>query len=121
RPQPAMPNPTTEPIMPRSPPPPANPNAVPTWQGLTMARLQAAKNYPSEARLNRHQGVAYLRIALNRNGDVTSAQIDRSSGFPALDAEALALAQRVTPLPPPPPELLGETIVLVIPVRFSLR
>ena len=86
-----------------------------------MARLQAAKNYPSEARLNRQQGVVHLRIALNRNGDVTSAQIDRGSGFPALDAEALALAQRVTPLPPPPPEMPGDTIVLIIPVRFSLR
>ena len=86
-----------------------------------MARLQQAKRYPSEARLNAQQGVSYLRIALDRGGNVLSGLLDRSSGFPSLDAEALALARRVTPLPAPPAEIAGNPVVMVIPVRFSLR
>ena len=115
----------------QSPPPQAAPapapgpvapsNAVPTWQGLLMTRLQQARRYPSDARLNSQQGVAYLRVTLNRAGEVLSANIERSSGFPSLDNETLALAQRASPLPAPPAEVTGNSVVLVIPVRFSLR
>ena len=86
-----------------------------------MARLQGAKRYPSEARLNQQQGVAYLRVVLNRAGAVVSAQLERSSGVASLDAEALALVPRAAPLPPPPPELPGNPVIMVIPVRFALR
>ncbi len=96
-------------------------NAVPAWQSVLMARLQAAKRYPSAARFDRQQGVAYVRVALNRDGGVLSAAIQRSSGFAALDDETLALVQRVSPMPAPPPELTGDPVVLVIPVHFSLR
>lgn len=86
-----------------------------------MARLQGAKRYPSEARLNQQQGVAYLRVVLNRAGAVVSAQLERSSGVASLDAEALALVPRAAPLPAPPPELPGNSVIMVIPVRFALR
>ena len=110
-------------------PPPAAPpdrpapssNAVPIWQSLLTARLQQAKRYPNDARVNSEQGVAYLRVALNRAGGVLSARIERSSGFASLDNETLALAQRASPLPPPPPEVPGDPVVLVIPVRFTLQ
>ncbi len=86
-----------------------------------MARLQAAKRYPGEARLNQQQGVAYVRISLSRAGAVLSASLDRGSGVASLDAEALALAARISPLPAPPPELPGNPVILSVPIRFNLR
>ncbi len=101
--------------------PPAPSNAVPTWQALLSARLQQAKRYPSEARFNHQQGVVHVRVGVGRDGGVRSAAIQKTSGYAALDEETLALMQRVSPLPPPPAEVPGDPVVLVIPVVFSLR
>jgi protein TonB len=96
-------------------------NAIPTWQGLLLSRLEQLKRYPSAAQFNRDQGVAYLRFAMDRQGRVLSASIDRSSGFALLDQETLALIHRAEPLPPPPPQVPGNPIVLTVPVRFFLK
>jgi protein TonB len=96
-------------------------NAVPTWQGLLLGRLEQFKRYPSTAQLRHQQGVAYLRFAMDRNGKVLSTNIDKSSGFDALDEETLALIHRAEPLPPPPPEVPGSPIELVVPVQFFLK
>jgi periplasmic protein TonB len=96
-------------------------NAVPTWQGLMLGRLQRFKRYPDAARLNREEGVAYLTFSMDRAGHVLSAAIARSSGSQALDSETLALVRRAEPLPAPPPEMPGDPVTLTVPVRFSLR
>ena len=44
----------------------------------------------------------------------------RSSGFAAIDAEALALVQRVQPFPPPPVEFIGP-VALTVPILFNIR
>ena len=46
--------------------------------------------------------------------------LDNQSGSSLLDAEAVAMIHRADPLPPPPPEIEGETIELIVPIRFSL-
>lgn len=97
-----------------------SPNAVPNWQGLLLARLEAAKHYPEEARMHRQQGITMLRFTMDRDGKVLSAKIEKSSGFDALDQEALALIQRAQPLPKPPPAVTGDTIELVVPIEFTL-
>jgi periplasmic protein TonB len=65
--------------------------------------------------------VVYLRFAMDRQGRVTSSQINKSSDFELLDDEVLALIQRAQPLPAPPPEVPGAVVDLVVPVAFSLR
>ncbi|HWB49287.1 MAG TPA: energy transducer TonB [Stellaceae bacterium] len=96
-------------------------NAMPTWQGLLLRRLEQFKRYPGAAQLRHEQGTAYLRFAMDRQGRVLSASIARSSGFAALDEETLALVHRAEPLPAPPPEVPGNPIELVVPVQFFLR
>lgn len=99
----------------------ASSRAVPTWQGELLARLQQAKRYPEDARLRREEGVAYLRIVISRDGLVEMAEVERSSGHAALDDEAAAMARRASPLPPPPVEVRGDPVMILVPVRFSLR
>ena len=96
-------------------------HAAVTWQGLLLARLQQAKRYPLSAQAHRQQGVTLLHFTMDREGRVLTANIQKSSGYDALDQESLALIQRAQPLPEPPAEVTGDPIELVVPVEFSLK
>lgn len=87
-----------------------------TWRSMIMALLNRHKRFPSGG----GQGTATVAFTIDRSGRVLSARLARSSGDSALDAEAVALARRVSPLPPPPAELgHGGSILLAVPVRFG--
>lgn len=96
-------------------------NAVPTWQSAVLARIEQFKRYPNLAEFRHQQGVVYLRFTMDRQGQVLSAQIAKSSGYDSLDDAALALIHRAEPLPPPPAEVPGETLALTVPVQYFLK
>lgn len=105
-------------------PPPANPRAASakvTYEGLLLAHLARNKRYPSQARSRRQQGLPYVRFVVTREGKVLSAKLERSSGYEALDEEALALFERAQPLPAFTPEMEDDTLEAVVPIQFSLR
>lgn len=102
-----------------APPPPGN--AKPTWEGQVLAALNKVRRYPREALFRKQQGVPYIRFLMDREGQVLSARLERSSGVASLDAEAVGLAKRAQPLPKPPASVEGDTIELVVPVEFFLR
>lgn len=103
------------------PPPQEASDARPTWQGRVLAALNKVKRYPREASFRRRQGVPIIRFVMDRSGRVLSASLERSSGVPALDGEALELPRRAQPLPKPPEDVPGATIELVVPVEFYMR
>ena len=96
-----------------------NSDAVPNWKTQLVAALERQKRYPSEARGD--HGTAQLTFNVDRHGGVHNARITRSSGSSVLDHEALALVQRAQPLPPPPPEVPGAQIPIVVPIRYNAR
>ncbi len=96
-----------------------NSDALPNWKTQLVAKLERAKRYPSEARGD--QGTAQLAFSVDREGGVHNARITHSSGSSALDHETLALVQRAAPLPPPPPEVQGAQIPIVVPIRYNAR
>lgn len=63
-------------------------------------------------------GRVVLRFAIDRDGRVVSLSVKSGSGVPELDEAALAMVRRAAPLPPPPPEVTGETVDLELPVIF---
>jgi protein TonB len=95
--------------------------AIDNWKSLLVSRLERSKRYPSDARGRGEQGVAYLSFTVDRSGGVHSARISRSSGSSSLDGETLALASRVSPLPPPPAEMGGGSIPISVPIRYNIR
>ena len=113
--------PTVAPAAPPAPAAAAPRNAVPTWSGLILGRLERFKRYPAGAQFRREQGVVYLRFSMDRRGKVVAASIDKSSGADALDQETLALIRRAEPLPPPPAEMTGDPVELVVPIQFFLK
>lgn len=91
------------------------------WQSRVLAHLERYRRYPFAAQRARVQGVAQLRFRVDRRGGVLAARIERSSGSAVLDDEAVAVVARAAPLPPPPAEMPGDAVELVVPVQFRLR
>jgi protein TonB len=98
-----------------------NPDALPNWKSQLVARLERYKRYPSEAQSRGEHGVAQLAFSVDRSGGVHHARIVRSSGSSLLDSATLALVERAAPLPPPPPEVPGAQIAIVVPIRYNIR
>lgn len=98
-----------------------NPNAVPRWKSALVRQLQRYKRYPAEAQARGVQGVAQLAFSVDRHGGVHRARIVRSSGSSLLDRATMQLIQRAQPLPPPPPEVRGAEIAIVVPISYNLR
>ncbi|MGE4430826.1 MAG: energy transducer TonB [Sphingobium sp.] len=106
---------------PAPPAPQVSSDARDTWEGRVLAALNKLRRYPRMAMVRRQQGVPYIRFVMDRDGKVLSSRLERSSGFPDLDREAVALPKRASPLPHPPDEKRGDTFELVVPVEFFLR
>lgn len=107
-----------------APPPQAAPqpsNAVPSFRDRLAAYLARYKRYPRAAQVRGEQGVALVAFVLDRQGGVSGAHIERSSGHALLDEEVLALLQRAAPLPPIPPEIAGARLTITVPIAFTLR
>jgi periplasmic protein TonB len=98
-----------------------NPHAVPNWKSALVARLERFKRYPAEAQSRGEHGVAQLAFNVDRSGGVHHAHITRSSGSSLLDRETIALAERASPMPSPPPEVAGAQIPIVVPIRYNTR
>jgi protein TonB len=91
------------------------------YETVLLRAINSALRYPMVARQRHQQGTVYVRFVMDRRGQVLSSQVERSSKFPALDEEGLALLARAQPLPAPPADVAGEQIQLVVPIVFSLR
>jgi protein TonB len=93
------------------------------WVSLLRQRLDRFKRYPAQALRQQAQGVVYLSLTLDRHGQVLSVALEKSSGTPTLDREALALPARATPLPASTDDIApGQApITLTLPIRFDLR
>lgn len=113
--------PATASPMPPAPSQPQGGGGQANWEGRVLAHLHRYKRYPRAAQFNRREGVPWVRIILDRQGRVLSSRLDKGSGVRSLDDEALALLERAQPLPPPPDNVRGERIELVVPIEFFLR
>ena len=85
------------------------------------AWLEKYKQYPRRARRRHQQGTAYLRFVIDRDGQVLSYEIERSSGYPLLDEEAERILRRAQPLPAMPEGLVLSRLELVVPVSFYMH
>lgn len=87
-----------------------------SWRGALMAHLNRHKRFPSGAT---GSGVVMVAFTIDRAGRVLSSGLVRSSGDPVLDADAVALPRRASPVPAPPPNFGGGAVTLAVPIKFS--
>jgi protein TonB len=50
---------------------------------------------------------------------LVSDKLLQSTGFPALDAEAVAMVHRAQPFPPPPPQAGDDKLKFIVPIIFA--
>jgi protein TonB len=98
-----------------------DPNAVLNWKSRLVAQIERHKHYPAEAQSRGEQGVAQVAFSVDRRGGVHGARVVHSAGSLMLDRDALAWVARAAPLPPPPPDVAGALIPIVVPLRYSVR
>lgn len=80
--------------------------------------LERQGAYPSTARRLGLEGLVEMLVRIDGSGVLFERRVLSTSGFPQLDDAALASADRLGALPPPPG---GRPIDIRIPVRFSVR
>lgn len=86
-----------------------------SWRASLMAHLNRYKRFPPGA----SPGSVSVSFTIDRSGGVRSASLARSSGNSALDAEAVAMVRRASPVPPPPAGVGGSSMAIAVPIRFS--
>lgn len=91
-----------------------------SWQAMVLSRLEQFKRYPRKAQFNHQEGIAIVRYTANRQGEILSVDLVRSSGFSELDEAAISAVRRASPIPPPPDEIKGSILELSTPIKFSL-
>lgn len=109
----------TAPIPAPLPPAPAAGRAASSWEGEILAQLNRLRRYPVASMRRGEQGTPFVRFVLDRRGKVLSAKLERSCGYSLLDREAVALAWRAQPFPPPPSDRTGDSFELIVPIEFT--
>ena len=94
---------------------------VKRWESALVAHIERFKRYPPEARAHDERGVARISFTIDQDGWVRASRIVQSSGYPALDAESLAMLNRAQPMPHPPAHLPSSELSFVVPIRFNIR
>ncbi|OPH38643.1 TonB family C-terminal domain [Moraxella equi] len=94
-----------------------------SWAAKVRVKIEKNLDYPEEALSKKWSGKPTLKITIDKTGRVLSASVAKSSGKSILDKEAIATAQRASPLPAPPDEIMrgASSRSFIIPVRFDLK
>lgn len=90
------------------------PKVMSSWRAALATHLNQHKRYPGSG-----AGTSTIAFSIDRSGKVLSARLLTSSGNAGLDAEAVAMARRASPLPKPPAGVGSDNLNLTVPVRFS--
>jgi len=92
-----------------------------SFESRVLSHINRFKQYPPSARKAHIEGVVMLHFVMDAGGHVTEADIQKSSGRPVLDNEALAMIQRAQPLPALPADFPTRTLNAVVSIEFSLN
>ena len=66
------------------------------------------------------EGKVVVAVRVARDGRVLEVEVRQSSGRAPLDDAEVHAVWRASPLPPPPPELVGNPVTLVMPITYMM-
>ncbi len=106
----------TPPPAPVRPSPPSPPDVSSTFRDEVNGAVQAAMRYPYAAKMAHIQGKTQVSFTyLDRQA--SNPKVVTSSGYDMLDHAAIEAVESAS-YPPPPPDLAGKSLKIVIWVRF---
>ncbi|MBI5376529.1 MAG: energy transducer TonB [Candidatus Schekmanbacteria bacterium] len=95
-----------------------------TYEGylaLCLKIIEKNKRYPQAALARQMEGKVKAQIYLNSNGSVANVSVLATSGWDALDSEALECIKRASPFPPPPEGILNNGMALLsVTIEFQI-
>ena len=87
---------------------------------LLRRRIKSLQVYPSLPKKEGWEGVVVVKTTIDSDGSLVDAVVTKSSGYGALDEDALKLMHRVCPIHLP--QDLGKSHIAVsIPIRYRLE
>lgn len=78
------------------------------------------KKYPPEAIGRKQQGSVEIGFTIARDGTVSEARIEKSSGSPILDRATIEMLNRASPVPPLPDSFKGNRARIRFPIDYKL-
>jgi protein TonB len=96
-------------------------NAKNQYGSLLSREVARHKQYPKIAQMRGWQGEVELDLQIDGSGNLVSSKVRTSSGFEALDKQALEMVKKAAPFPLPPEALRAKTFNVIIPVSFKLE
>lgn len=94
--------------------------ALRAYKRLLFSTIDKNKFVPRAARRARLQGTVYLLVKFDKNGEIITVKVRKSSGHKALDEGAIQTIRSLKKLPAPPQELGWNTKSLTIPIRYKI-
>jgi protein TonB len=113
--------PPPEPVKPVGPTPQAIDNDRDLYSNLLTREIAKHKQYPKIAQMRGWQGTVKVELQIDNNGNLVASSINKSSGFEALDNQALVMVKKASPLPLPPESLRNRQFNILVPVTFRLE
>lgn len=93
-----------------------------SWAKALISHLgKNRRGYPVAASRAGQQGEVQVAFKIDRQGQVLSVRVVKSSKSAPLDDEALAMVRRAAPLPVPPDEVGGDSFEFVMPIQFTIK
>lgn len=86
---------------------------------LLRRRIVSLQAYPHLARMQGWEGVVVVKTTIDSNGDLLDAVVTKSSGYGALDEDAVRLMHRVCPVHLTR-DLGKSRIAVMVPIRYRL-
>lgn len=83
------------------------------YGGMLDAAVRQNYSLPEVYNLKGANMKVFVNIAVNDSGQLAELSVKQSSGDPVFDELTLQAVRASVPLPKPPPDLIGQTIVLV--------
>lgn len=117
-------------VAPVAPPEPPKPtvnqadvdNAKNQYGNLLSREVAKHKQYPKIAQMRGWQGDVELDLQIDgSSGNLIASKVRSTSGFEALDKQALEMVKKAAPFPLPPEALRAKTFNVIIPVSFKLE
>src|SRR5262249_22283617 len=97
---------------------PQNSSALATWRSQIVAAIERNKHYPETSARRGKRGFTRVFCSRGRQGRVMDSRVALSGGAGALEGGARALSGGAQLFPPVPPEILGDRVNLILPLRF---
>ncbi|MEJ5363410.1 MAG: energy transducer TonB [Spirochaetota bacterium] len=91
------------------------------YTDMIRQRIQEVLVYPATARKDGIEGKTYIKFTIDKNGNLLSAILVRSSGSALLDDAALVAIHSASPFPPIPDTIGKERMTFVQGLTFTLK